>query len=79
MTPALAEFLTELRQRNVTTRERIGMLQDGTLGLWELTPAGRRDITHEAIARDEAMIAESERILAQSDPHGFTVVASEQR
>lgn len=74
-TGAQADFLRVLRQRNGTTRERIAMMQTGALGLRSLTASGWEDITHEAIARDEAEIAENERLFALYDPNSVTIDA----
>ncbi|HQT53585.1 MAG TPA: hypothetical protein PKX06_08895 [Phenylobacterium sp.] len=73
LSPAQADFLRLLRQRNITTRERVEMMRDGRLSLRSLTASGWDDISHEAITRDEAEIAENERIFAAHDPHGLTI------
>jgi hypothetical protein len=74
MTPALLEFLKELRDRNVTTRDRIQLFRDGTLALHEVTAGGQYiDISDQAIARDEAEVAANERLFALHDPEGLSV------
>jgi hypothetical protein len=64
---ALDQFIDGLRYRIEHTRERIEMLKDGRLALHSLEAGGYVDITHEAIAREERMLAEDERIVAMHD------------
>jgi hypothetical protein len=61
---ALRDFFDDLERRAACTRERVEMLRDGRLGLHSLTERGYVDITHEAIAREEAMLAADEELLA---------------
>lgn len=61
---ALRDFFDGLKQRAICTRERIEMFRDGRLALHSLRERGYVDITHEAIARDEALLAADEQILA---------------
>ena len=73
LTPGAVEFLAELRARDVQTRDRIEMLKDGRLGLRGQTSSGGwEDLTHEAIAFDEAMLATNAKIYAEWDPDGLT-------
>lgn len=66
LTPAMVEFVEVLRRRSAQTRERIAMLKDGRLGYRDCET--NKDLTHEAIAREETMLSEDERIIALYDP-----------
>lgn len=53
------EFLAHYEREVAVTRERIQMFKDGKLGLFSITADGQRiDETDQAIARDEAIIAQ---------------------
>ena len=79
LSEAKVALLQDFRRRIADSRERLELLQAGRYALFETLPGGaRRDLTSDAIAREEAVIAEYEQLLQLYDPQGVTLIADEE-
>lgn len=70
MGQSMADFLRELRRTREITLERIDLFRSGKVGYFDI-PTGA-DCSAEVIARDEAQVAQIDRLLSDYDPNDLT-------